>query len=221
MPVLALFDSSSGINAIHLIFARESGLPIKPTNIKAQKINGTILDTYGMVVAAFLMKDKANWVRFFEETFLVANISSEIVLEMPVLTVSRADVNFLGRKLRWKTCTNKKTLSTTRHVELVGKKKFEVALLDSEYETYVFHIRSVCANTLPKISLFDVHSFWKPEISSLTAKEALINIPAKYSDFANVFFPDLASELPKHTAINYYTIKLVEDQQPPHELFIA
>lgn len=35
-------------------------------DIKLKKINGTILDTYGMVVAAFTVTDKANWVRFLE-----------------------------------------------------------------------------------------------------------------------------------------------------------
>ena len=53
-----------------------------------------------MVVAAFLMKDKANQVKFFEESFLIANISPEVVHGMPFLTLSGADVNFLGRKLQ-------------------------------------------------------------------------------------------------------------------------
>ena len=53
-----------------------------------------------MVVAAFLVEDKANRVRFFEETFLVANVSLEVVLTMPFLTLSGADVDFLGRELR-------------------------------------------------------------------------------------------------------------------------
>ena len=44
-----------------------------PFNIRAQKIDGTTLDTDGMVVAAFSVTDKANRVRFFEKTFLVAN----------------------------------------------------------------------------------------------------------------------------------------------------
>ena len=53
-----------------------------------------------MVVAAFLVVDKANRVRFFEETFLVANVSPEVVFEMPFLTLSSADIDFLGWELR-------------------------------------------------------------------------------------------------------------------------
>ena len=58
-----------------------------------------MLDTHGMVVAAFSVEDKANQVRFFEETFLVANVSPEVVLGMPFLTLSGADVDFPGREL--------------------------------------------------------------------------------------------------------------------------
>ena len=39
-------------------------------------------------------------------------------------------------------------------------------------------------------------------------------IPTEYSDFANVFFLELASEFPKLTIINNYAIELVDDWQP-------
>ena len=63
-------------------------------------MNGTTLDTYEMVVAAFSVENKANQVRFFEETFLVANVSPKIVLEMSFLTLSGVDVDFLRREFR-------------------------------------------------------------------------------------------------------------------------
>ena len=52
-----------------------------------------------MVVAAFLVEDKAKQVRFFKETFLVPDVSPEVVLEMLFLTLSGADVDFLGHEL--------------------------------------------------------------------------------------------------------------------------
>ena len=58
--VLALFDSDSKVNAIHLTFAKEVGLPIRLTDVGVQKIDGTMLNTYGIVVAAFSVKDKIN-----------------------------------------------------------------------------------------------------------------------------------------------------------------
>ena len=69
-------------------------------DVEVQKINSTTLDTYGMVVAAFSVTDKANRVKFFEETFLVANVSLEVVFKMPFLTLNGADVNFLEQELR-------------------------------------------------------------------------------------------------------------------------
>ena len=58
--VLALFNSGSEVNAVHPAFAKELGLSIRAIDVGAQKIDGTTLETYGMVVAAFLMEDKAN-----------------------------------------------------------------------------------------------------------------------------------------------------------------
>ena len=45
-------------------------------------MNGTMLDTYRMIVGVFLITDKANRVRIFEKTFLVANISLEVIFDM-------------------------------------------------------------------------------------------------------------------------------------------
>ena len=78
--VQALVDLESEVNVMHPSFAKQLGLPIQPTDVGAQKMDDTMLDTHGMVVAAFLVVDKANRVRFFEETFLVANVSPEVVL---------------------------------------------------------------------------------------------------------------------------------------------
>ena len=59
-PVEALIDLGSEVNAIHPSFVKQLSLPIRLTDIGAPKIDGTTLDTHGMVVAAFLMEDKAN-----------------------------------------------------------------------------------------------------------------------------------------------------------------
>ena len=214
--MLALFDSGSDVNAIHPILAQKLGLSVKLTDVGAQKIDGTMLDTFEMVVTAFSVTDKANRVRFFEETFLVANVSPEVVLGMPFLTLSGADVDFSGRELRWKTYTVEEALPTTRRVELVGKKEFAAAALDLESETFVVHVASLSSNALPSSSPLNVHPSRRPQISGLIAKEAPIKVPTKYSDFLDDFFPDLASKLFEHTEINNHTIELVNGQQPPY-----
>ena len=224
----ALIDSGSNVNIIYPIFAKQLGLPIQSTDVGAQKIDGTTLDTHEMVVAAFSVVDKANQVRFFEETFLVANVGPEVVLGMPFLTLSGADVDFSGQELRSSTYTTEEALSTTRQVELVGKREFAAAALDPEYETYVVYVafldvypsrRSQISGLIIKealIASLDVHPSRRPQISGLIAEEAPTKVSAEYSDLADVFSPDLASELPEHTGINDHAIELVEGQQPPY-----
>ena len=133
--VSVLFDLGSEVNTVHLAFAKELGLPIKPTDVGAQKIDGTTLETYGIVVAAFSVEDKVNRVRSFEETFLVTNVSPEVVLGMPFFILSSADVDFLGRELQWRTYSTEEALPTIRRVKLVGRKEFAAAALDPEHET--------------------------------------------------------------------------------------
>ena len=99
-PVSALLDSGSEVNAMHPAFAERLGLVVRTTNVGAQKIDGTTLETYEMVVAAFSVTDQADRVRFFEETFLVANVSPDEVFGMPFLTLNGAHVNFSKRELR-------------------------------------------------------------------------------------------------------------------------
>ena len=213
--VSALLDLGSKVNAVHPVFAKELGLPNRPTDMGAQKIDGTILETHGMVVAAFSVEDKANQVRFFEETFLVANVSPEVVLGMLFLILSGADIDFLGRELRWRTYSTEKAFPTTRHVQLEGKKEFTVAVLDLEHESYVVHVGLVSSDELPS-SLLDVHPSRRLQLSGLIAEEAPTKVLAEYLDFADVFSPDLASELPEHTGINNHAIDLVDSQQPPY-----
>ena len=217
-----MIDSGSEVNAIYPAFTKQPSLLIRPTDVGAQKIDGTTLDTYGMVVAAFSVEDKTNWVRFFEKTFLVANVSPEVVLEIPFLTLSGADIDVLGWELRWRTYTTKKGLPTTKRIELVGKKKFVVAAHDPEYETHTDHVASLSSAPLVAslssallVASLNVHPSRRPQISGLIADEALIKVPAKYSDFADVFSPDLAIELSEHTEINTHIIDLEEGKQSP------
>ena len=66
VSMLALLDSGSEVNAIHPTLVQKLGLSIRPTDVGTQKVDGTILYTFGMVVIAFSVTDKANRVRFFE-----------------------------------------------------------------------------------------------------------------------------------------------------------
>ena len=51
--VKALLDSGSEVNAMNLDFAQKLGLKVRKTNVGAQKIDGSALETFGMVIADF------------------------------------------------------------------------------------------------------------------------------------------------------------------------
>ena len=90
--VRALIDSGSEVNVMALAYASKLGLKIYHTNIGAQKIDGSTLKTFGMVLANFQVKDKLRRAQFSQITFLLADISMEIVLGMPFLIFSNADI---------------------------------------------------------------------------------------------------------------------------------
>lgn len=62
----------------------------------------------------------------------------------------------------------------------------------------------------------ELHLLQKAQIAHLKAGKASAKISSQYADFANVFSPKLAIELPKHININNHVIKLVDDWQLPY-----
>ncbi len=50
--------------------------------------------TYGIVVSTFSVLDKDDKEKYFEESFLLADIKLNVVPGMPFLTMSNADVDF-------------------------------------------------------------------------------------------------------------------------------
>ena len=60
-----LLYSGSKINVMNSIFARKLGFNIQKTNVGAQKIDGSTLETFRKVIADFQVEDKGNKPRFF------------------------------------------------------------------------------------------------------------------------------------------------------------
>ena len=96
----------------------------------------------------------------------------------------------------------------------MGKIEFAAVTLNPEYKTYVVFVASVSSIVSSSSTPLElnVHPSRMPQISALIAEEAPMKFFNKYVEFANVFSPDLVSELSKHTGINGYTIKLVNGQ---------
>ena len=138
--VKALLNSGSKVNVMNLDFARKLDLKIWKTNVGAQKIDGSALETFRMVIADFQIEDKANRPRFFQEIFLVADTKFEVILGMPFLKINNADVLFSKETLMWKIYTINKALFITEQVQIINKKDFVIAALDVDSKTFVVHV---------------------------------------------------------------------------------
>ena len=152
------------------------------------------------------MLDKDDKKRFFEENFLLADVKPEIVLGMLFLTMSNADINFQARNLQWRSYTIGNVLPSTKQVELIGKKKFVATALDPEHEAFVVYVTALSIDLGDKM-----HLSKRAQIAHLKVDKALSEVESRYADFADVFSPKLATELPEHTGINDYIIELVDD----------
>ena len=188
-------------------YTSKLGLKVYHTKVGAQKIDGSTLKIFEMVLANFQVEDKLGRARFFQETFLLADISMEVVLGMFFLIFSNTNVQFVEKELTWRSYTITKTLPTTKQVELINKKKFAKVALDKKSETFFIHMALL--NLIPGI-----YPDRTAQITSLLIKK--VRIPDKYSDFANVFSEKKALVLSERIELNEHTIDLEDGKQPPH-----
>ena len=158
------------------------------------------------------MEDKVGRPRFFQKTFLVTDTKFEVILGMPFLKLSNADVSFGKGILMWRTYITNKALLTTKQVQIINKKDFVIAALDIDSEMFVVHM------AIWKQEEMLVHSKRqaqiKPHVKALLFNEALTEVPAEYSDYSDVFSIEYAAEFPENTRVNKYAIKLEKGKQP-------
>lgn len=207
-----LINLDSKVNAMHPTYAKKLGFVIWKINVKAQKIDGTILKNFGIVIAAFSVDNRAKKICFFEKTFLLDNISMNVALGMFFFILSNADVYFTNWRLYWRFYTVTKALQTTHCVEFINQKEFAIAALGENDKVFVVHMVSLAIGS--KIS---IHPSWAAQLTSLIADEAPVAVPTEYSNFADLFSSKSAAELSKHTKINNHPIKLIYGQQPAYE----
>ena len=124
-------------------YAKQLGFQVQKTDVKAQKINGSLLKTFEMVIANFQIKDKFDRVRFFQKSFLLANTSMKMFLGMLFLTFNNTDIQVLKKELIWRSYIDAKALPTTKRVELINKKEFAKAALDEKSETFVVYVAAL------------------------------------------------------------------------------
>ena len=138
--IRALLNSGSKVNAMSPAYTKKLGLKTWKTNVGAQKIHGSALKTFGMVITDFQIEDKGNRLKFFQETFLVADTKFKMILGMPFLKLSKADMSFGGGTFTWKSYITNKALPTTEQVQIIDPKEFIIAALDADSENFVVHV---------------------------------------------------------------------------------
>ena len=90
--IRALINSGSKINVITPAYTFKLGFQVQRTDVGAQKIDSSSLQTFGMVIDSFQIEDKLIRVRFFQKLFSLAETIIEVVLGMPFLTFSNANI---------------------------------------------------------------------------------------------------------------------------------
>ena len=216
--VKALIDSGSEVNAMTPTYAAKLGLKVRHTDVGAQKIDGSTLETFGMVLASFQVEDKQGRAQYFQKTFVLADIGVEMVLRMSFLTFSNVDIKFAEKELTWRSYTVAEALPTTRRVELINKKEFAKVALDENSETFVVHVATL---EVPKITIHPSQTAQilgsnAVQIAALKQNKASIEVPTKYSDFSDVFLETEALVLPERIDLNEHAIELEGDKQPPY-----
>ena len=63
--IQALLDLGSKVNAMNPAYAKKLGLRIRQTDVGAQKVDGSHLNIFGIVIAGFSLQDKLRKVWFF------------------------------------------------------------------------------------------------------------------------------------------------------------
>ena len=75
----ALAGSDAEINIINRTTAKRMGLPLLNTNIGLSAIYGEAVKIYGMHYIEFQQEDNQGHVRYFQDTFLAADISTRMI----------------------------------------------------------------------------------------------------------------------------------------------
>ena len=97
--IQALIDSGSKINAMTLAYAKKLGFRTQKTDVRAQKIDRSSLDIFEIVIVGFQILNKQGRTRFFQETFLLADITIEVVPEILFFILNNTNIQFAEKKL--------------------------------------------------------------------------------------------------------------------------
>lgn len=98
-----------------------------------------------MIIARFSIQDKLGKIWFFEEIFLLADTSIDIILKMSFLAFSNVNILFNTESFTWKTYSAAKTLPLAKWAKLINKQEFAITTLNKNSETFVVHLAALKA----------------------------------------------------------------------------
>lgn len=82
---------ASELDTIKTGFVAKLGFTPRSTNINTQKIDNSLLETYGILSVEFLLQDGLKKIWFSGKTFLLVDTSREVVLGMVFLSFNNAN----------------------------------------------------------------------------------------------------------------------------------
>ena len=205
----AIMDSGSEVNVINMKWAKKKKFQLLHTDVGLRAVQGKPVVTYGMCVINFNAYDRYHRLRTFEETFLVGDIETRMILGMPWLALANPDINHAERKLTWRTYTVSCAMSTERRVELIDPEELAEIAVSRSLETFVMH---PCVPCGPKL---DDSNKNEQEGQCAAVEACEVSIPEAHAEFADVFSAEQAATLSEH-GLQDHAIEIVEGKQPPH-----
>lgn len=88
----------------------------------------------------------------------------EVVLGIPFLSLSNADIDFNAKDLTWRSYTTVEALPTISRIELIDKRKFTKAALDENFETFIMYVAALIATGADNMK---VHLSQVPQLAIL------------------------------------------------------
>lgn len=140
--IKAFLDLSSKINAMTLAFVLKLNFGVYYIDIRAPKIPGYISKTFKIVFASYQVKKKLGHIQYFQKTFLLNDISIEIMLKMTFLVFSSVKIPFVEKKITQQFYTLAKTFTTTKQVELINKNKFTKIALNQKSSIFMIYVKA-------------------------------------------------------------------------------
>ena len=142
----------------------------------------------------------------------MADTKFKVILGMLFLKLSNADMLFGEKTLIWRTYITNKALFITKQVQIINKKNFVIAVLDTDSKTFVVHMAIWEQEEMPVYSKKQAQI--EAHVGALLFNKALTEILAKYFDYSDIFLAEYVAKLPENTGINKHAIKLEEGKQP-------